>query len=94
MEASANEPGKKPPPTYDTVENSNYKRSPHGNKDGTEFENEILMKRMKKINATSKPSTNQIKVWSKKCARPNVEKEGRSVNESPSATKHGQLSVV
>ena len=52
------------------------------------------MKIMKKIKATLKPSTKQIKVGSKKCARAKVDKKGNRVQESPTTIMHKQVSVM
>jgi len=52
------------------------------------------MKIVEKIKATSKSSTKQIKVGSKKFVRAKVEEEVKSVKESQSTAKHRQLLVV
>ena len=49
------------------VEDSAYKRSPHGNEDETESKDEVLMKRIKKIKQASKPSTKQPKEIKEMC---------------------------
>ncbi|KAJ8441255.1 hypothetical protein Cgig2_000628 [Carnegiea gigantea] len=67
---------------------------PHGREDETDFEDDVLVKRMKKIKQAAKPCSKKLQMRSKKCARAKAEKERKSVQKSPGPTKQGQLFVV
>ncbi|KAJ8426316.1 hypothetical protein Cgig2_011987 [Carnegiea gigantea] len=69
--------------------------SPHGHDDESDSEDEVLVKRIKKIKQASKPKSKQIQMRSKKCARAQAEKERQAIQKNPkSPIKHGQLSVL
>ncbi|KAJ8437818.1 hypothetical protein Cgig2_013434 [Carnegiea gigantea] len=63
--------------TDDIVEDMTYKMPPHGHKDESDSEEEVLVKRIKKIERASKPRPKQIQMRSKKCARQKLKKRGR-----------------
>ncbi|KAJ8433967.1 hypothetical protein Cgig2_022173 [Carnegiea gigantea] len=72
--------------TDDTIEDLNYQSPLYRHEDGTYSKEKVLMKKLKKLKVTSNPSTRQRKV--------KVEKEGKSVKESPIVAKHGQVSIM
>jgi len=63
--------------TDDTVEDTTYKIPPHGHEDESDSEDEVLVKRIKKIKKASKYRSKQIQMSSKQCARAQLRKRGR-----------------
>jgi len=80
--------------TDDTVEDTTYKMPPSGHDDESESDDEVLVKRMKKIKQPTKSRPKKIQVRSKKRVKAQLEKKKEDVQKTPKPPiKSGQLLV-
>ncbi|KAJ8429059.1 hypothetical protein Cgig2_025048 [Carnegiea gigantea] len=61
--------------------------SAHGHDDESDSNDEVLVKRIKKIKEASKSRLKQIQMRSKKCARAQADKERQAIQKSPKSPK-------
>ncbi|KAJ8447534.1 hypothetical protein Cgig2_031147 [Carnegiea gigantea] len=68
---------------------------PPGHDNECDYDDEVLVKRIKKIKQASKSKPKQKQMRSKKCARAQAYKERQPIQKSPKTpAKHGQLSIL
>ena len=80
--------------TDDTVEDTTYKMPPPRHVDESDSDDEVLVKRIKKIKEGTKSRPKKMQVRSKKCVKAQPEKK-EDVQKSPKPlVKSGQLSVI
>ena len=77
------------------MEDTTYKMPLPRHDDEFDSNDEVLVKRIKKIKQASKSRPNQMQVRSKKFAKAHTDKQRQVVQKSPnSPVKHGQLLVL
>ena len=77
------------------MEDTTYRMPPPGHNVESESDDEVLVKRMKKIKQATKSRPKKLQVRSKKCVKAQLEKKKEDVQKSPKpAVKSGQLSVI
>ncbi|KAJ8420325.1 hypothetical protein Cgig2_009732 [Carnegiea gigantea] len=80
--------------TDDTVEDTTYKMPPPGHDDESESDDEIFVKRTKKIKQGTKSRPKKMQVRSKKCVKAQPEKKEDVQKSLKPPIKSGQLSVI
>ncbi|KAJ8445956.1 hypothetical protein Cgig2_003832 [Carnegiea gigantea] len=80
--------------TDDTVEDTTYKMPPPRHDDESESDDEVLVKRMKKIKRGTKSRPKKMQVRSKKCVKAQPEKKVDVQKTPKPPVKSGQLSVI
>ncbi|KAJ8438608.1 hypothetical protein Cgig2_010392 [Carnegiea gigantea] len=80
--------------TDDTIEDTTYKIPPPGHVDESDFADEVLVKRIKKIKEGTKSRPNKMQLRAKKCVKSQLEQK-EDVQKSPKPpVKSARLSVT